>query len=753
MISPKPADTQNAKLTAAAPGQMTLAAGGSMQLIAAGSGETSGPISFTLDAYSGGVMYPILSGVEWKGPVVIDLAGLMLEASVPVHRDHDTTRPVGHATPSTDTGRLSATGAFSVPGSDADEIVAGARNGFPWRVSVGLSNMTLERIAAGRTVNVNGRDFDGPILIVRGAHLDELSFVTVPGDLDTSAAIAAARDSLTGSVSPVNTEVSTVKTFAQWLAENGHDFTTLTAEQLDQMHGEYMAAMEAADDAAEGATASAGSTDETATATAASATASRSSGSTATATPATDTTANALAASRAAMADEIERVDAIRAIGESIANPIQADGATLTAHAIRNGWTVAQTTLAARRAARPQGPAIHSTSPAQRCSVGALQAALMLRAGRAIDRVLSHSDYMPAWLSRPVNDPGRDAIMNAAHEFRSGTLMAFVERSLRANGHDVPRTDNRHAVLRAAFSTNSVQAVFNDSIGGIAIMAYQEAGNFAAGWTSTNDALNLLPHERPRMKAAADLVLHPTGGQAAHTGREANSETIQVDRYSNQCTIDENDFINDNFQLLAETPRDFGRAAARLVPALVAAILLRNPTLKRTGRALFNSTDKNLITGSPLNATNLQIARAALARMKDGDAQLNLPATHLIVPSTLGDLAITLTTSRERSNDSGQGNVNPLAARNIQAVEEARLADGTPDPQTRVPIAGSLTTHYLVSAEGRTIEVQYLAGTGQQPIVDVEQLRGTGEYGLNIAVKHFAGAAPLDCLSMIRIDA
>jgi hypothetical protein len=733
-----------AKLTAAGPGQMTLAAGGSMQLTAAAGGSDSGPIAFTLDAYSGGVMYPILSGVEWRGPVVIDLSGLMLEASVPVHRDHDTTRPVGHATPSTDSGRLSAIGAFSVPGSDADEIVAGSKNGFPWRVSVGLSNMQLERIAAGRSVAVNGREFDGPILVVRGAHLDELSFVTVPGDLDTSAAIAAARDQSHVSP-PSDTEVKTVN-FSQWIADNGHDFKALSAEQLDQLHAEYMAAI----DAAEGETADASAAASSDTSTTATATASRST----TATTANDTAAATLAASRAAIADEEDRVEAIRAIGSTIANPIQADGATLTAHAIRNGWSVQQTTLAARRAARPAGPAIHSTSPAQRCTIGALQAALLLRAGRAIDRVLPASDYLPQWITRPVNDPGRDAIMNAANEFRNGSLMAFVERSLRATGHDVPGGgDNRHAVLRAAFSTNSIQSVFNDSIGSIAIMAYAEAGNFAAGWTSTNDALNLLPHERPRMKAAGDLLLHPTGGTATHTAREANSETIQVDRYSNRCTIDENDFINDNFGLLAETPRDFGRAAARLVPSLVAAIMLNNPTLKRTGRALFNTTDKNLIASNALNATNLQTARAALARMKDGDASLNLPATHLIVPSTLGDLAVVLTTSRERSNDSGAGSVNPLYSRNIQAVEEARLADGTPNPSTRVPIAGSLTTYYLVSAEGRTIEVQYLQGTGQQPIVDVEPLRGTGEYGLDISVKHFAGAAPLDCLSMIRCDA
>lgn len=735
------------RLHAARPGLMTAAAGGRLQLvaIAAVTDQTAGPVAFTLDAYSGGVMFPELSpSVNWRGPVVVDLEGLTAPDTVPVHRDHDTTRPIGHATPDVSGGRVVAPGILSVPGSDTDEIIQSARAGFPWRASIGTSEMTFERVAAGRSVNVNGRNFDGPILVVRRAHLDEISIVSVPGDFDTYAAIAANRGS--DSHSQQSATEGSEMGFIAWLKANGHDVNALTQEEMQALHAEYTAEVAADEVATDAADDDATADDEAATATASRAR---------TQTPPvrTDSTQQSRAQLRAALADEEDRVAAIRVIGETIGNPEMSGGSRLTAHAIREGWTVAQTTLAARRGSRPAAPAIHTTGPAQRCTVEALQGALLLRAGRSIDRVMPQSQYSPAWLSRPVNDPQRDQIMNAAHEFRSGTLMSFVQRSLLAAGRDCPNMDDRHAVLQAAFSTNSVQAVFDQSVGSIALMAYAESGNFAQGWTSESDSLNLLPHERPRMQAAGDLTKHVTGDTANHVSREANSETIQVDRYSNQCTIDENDFINDNFGLLAETPRDFGRAAARLVPTLVAAVLLANGNLSRTGRALFNATDKSLLTGSALTRATLQAARAQLARMMDGTASLNLPATHLIVPSTLGDTAVQLVMSAVLTNDSGGGGMNPIFNRNIAPVEEARLANGVTDPRTAAALAGSLTSWYLVSAEGRTIEIQYLQGTGRQPIVLVTPLAGTGEFGMNISVKHYAGAAPLDHSSMIRNDA
>jgi hypothetical protein len=396
-------------------------------------------------------------------------------------------------------------------------------------------------------------------------------------------------------------------------------------------------------------------------------------------------------------------------------------------------------------------PAIHTTSPAERGSIEALQAGIFLRANRAIDRVVPSHHMVPGWQSRPVNDPERQRIMDQAQEFRDMTMMETVACALRANGHSVPSGRNHHATLQAAFSTGSVSALYEQTIGSMAIQAYQESGDFSQGWTTTNEELNLEEHSRPRLESAPDLTIQPETGTADSTGRSAVAEKVKVDRFSRQAEIDEIAFINDNFSLLRQTPVDFGRAAARLRPTLVASVLLANAAMSDTV-ALFHAGHLNLITGSALSQANLQKARAQLGKQKDGDASLNLPATHLIVPTDLGDLALQLTRSALISNDSGAGSLNSLATRNITPIEEARLANGVVDPRTKTTLGGSLTTWYLVSAEGHTIEVQFLAGTGQVPVVVVTQLTG-GKFGLNITVKHFVGAKALDWRAMMRVTA
>lgn len=728
--------SQGASLTLRAEGNVSLAA-------AAGDGDSQRVPTFRMNVYNGGIMYPQLSGIDWKGPVVVDIAGMTVDNPIPIHRDHDTTRPVGHGDAQL-SNAIVIDGVFSVPGDDTDEIIRSARNGFPWKGSVGLSNMAIQRIGAGQTVQCNGQLFDGPILYVAKSHMDESSFLSIAGDSTSSATIAAQR--LQG---------ATDMGFSQWLAARGHDESKLTEGELALLKKTWEAeiAASAADDpdpatdsATDPATDPAPAATDPAPVTA---TAGRGRG-----TPSTTNYQAQLSAQRQAMADEEERVTAIRAVGETLGNPTIGNS-TLVATAIRDGWTVARATLEASRAARPRAPQVHSTSRNQRGTVESLQAAIMLRAGRSIETVIRH-DMAPEWMEQSVDNPDRARIMDQAHEFRDCTMIEMVDLALRASGHEPPSgrsgRSGRLAVLRAGFSTGATQAIFTQSIGAMALGAYQEAGDFSQGWCSETDQLNLMPAERPRMQSAPDLDIHPTGGDANHANRAAVSETIRVDRFSKTGKIDENDFINDQFGLLRDTPTDFGRAAARLRPNLVAAVLLANAALGQDAVALFHASHNNLITGSALAQATLRTARARLGKATDGDASLNLPATHLIVPSDLGDLAVQLTMSAVISNDSGVGGTNPIRTRNIMPIEEARLANGLIDPVSKATLAGSLTSWYLVSAEGKTIEVQYLSGTGRVPIVVVESLIH-GEFGLCITVKHFCGAKALDFRSMVRGDA
>jgi len=750
---------------AARPAATALETSGSLTLtaaadfadpIASADGTSEQIAAFTLDAYTGGVMFPTLRGVDWNGPVVVDIAGIEHDQTLPVHREHDATRPVGHATVDTTGGHVRASGSFSVDGEDAETVIKSGRRGFPWKASIGLADMRYERIAAAKSVTVNGRQFTGPLLVVRSSRLNEISFVTVAGDPQSSAAIAATAPP------PGVSDMS----FAAWVSSLGLDLATLNASAVAELQGRYdslfgSAVATATPGTSDGlaanltpAPATPAAADPAATVHAGAGTATASSSSSSSSATSGGLSSDTLTAMRSAAAAEEGRITAIREIGLRFDNPRLSGGQLLTAHAITEGWTVQQATLEASRLSRPASPAIHTTSHDARAGVETLQAALLLRAGRSPDTVLRSGagGIAPGWMARPVNDPQRQRIMDNAQEFRDFSMVEMAAESLRANGHTVPSGRNRHAILQAGFSTHSISAVFSQSIGAIALMAYAEAGDFSQGWTSEADNPNLIETDRPRLIAAQDLTLHETDGEADHVSRDAKNEKVKVDRFSRQANVDEVHFINDQFGLLAETPRDFGRAAARLRPNMVAAVLLLNANLLATGRALFNTTDVSLISSAALTQANLQKARAALSKRKDGDASLNLQASHLVVPSDLGDLAVQLTRSAALSNDSGAGSTNPIFLRNITPIDEGRLANGVTNPWTGATIAGSLTSWYLIAADGHTIEVQYLAGTGRVPVITVEPLSG-GKLGLCIVVKHYVGAKALDFRGMVRCDA
>lgn len=708
---------------------------------------------FTLDAYSGGVMNPRLHGIGWEGPVVISIAGIRTRDTVPVHRNHDPDRPVGHG--SVELGeRVTVRGMFSIDSEDSREVLSGARNGFPWKASVGLSNMLYAIADAGQTVMANGREFDGPILHVIESDLDEVSFVTIAGDPNVNTAIAATKNA-TG-VDQMN--------FSQWLKAKGWTEADLTDAQIAQLRSVFDAEMQASQDddvsaeADSSVDASAEADDsepdaalETEEADAELVASRGNTRNRQTSNRSTATVDPSIRRARLAAAAEEDRIAAIREIGETIGNPA-VEGSTLVAHAIREGWDTTRAALYATRNSRPSSPAIHTTSPSERGSREALQAGIMLRAGQPVDRVLPRHHQIPDWMSRPVDDPNRARIMDNAHQYADLEMIDYVAHGLQAMGQarstqSLGRS-GRLQTLQAGFSTGAVSSIFTQSIGAMALATYMEMGDFSAGWTSEADVPNLIATDRPRMQSGQDLTLHETGGEADSVNRSANNETVKADRFSRSAEIDENDFINDRFQLLRDTPIEFGRAASRLRPNMVAAVLMANANLSDSV-ALFAAGHSNVVTSSALSQTTLRAARAVLGKQKDGDASINLQASHLIVPTDLGDLAVQITMSSIITADGGAGGTNPLRMRNINPVEEARLANGVVNPLTGASIAGSATTWYLVSNEGHTIEVQFLEGTGRVPQVVVSQLSG-GKFGLNITVKHFIGAKALDFRGMVR---
>ncbi|GAB6188140.1 hypothetical protein JCM17478_36420 [Thermopirellula anaerolimosa] len=166
---------------------------GSITIEAADEGQGDGMPKlprFSMVAYTGGPMR--IAG--WRYPVIVDLAGLAIPSqSRPIRFGHDMQSGVGHTDAiRIDDGRLVATGVVSRDTAAAREIVASARNGFPWQASIAAAVEEFEFVRENQKVLVNGRQFAGPVNVVRKATLGEISFVDLGADGATSASLAAA---------------------------------------------------------------------------------------------------------------------------------------------------------------------------------------------------------------------------------------------------------------------------------------------------------------------------------------------------------------------------------------------------------------------------------------------------------------------------------------------------------------------------------------------------------------------------------
>lgn len=166
-----------------------VAFGAEIEIQAEAPGAQAGPPRFSMTAYTGGAMR--LGG--WRHPVVVDLAGMRIPSQKrPIRMNHNPDLGVGHTESiAVENNALRAAGVVSRDTPAARDVVAGGRNGFPWQASIGASVEEHEFVREGDTATVNGREFKGPVNVVRRSTLGEISFVDLGADGDTTASIAA----------------------------------------------------------------------------------------------------------------------------------------------------------------------------------------------------------------------------------------------------------------------------------------------------------------------------------------------------------------------------------------------------------------------------------------------------------------------------------------------------------------------------------------------------------------------------------
>ncbi len=180
---------RRATVKASAPAPKIVAMDAEFSLQAAAAADSTP--TFELVAYTGRAIRQSWS----RNPLVVDLAGIdTSRQTVPILWGHDSSidSVLGQSQAITNNGeQLVLAGELIGEGETAQKVLALARKGMKFQASIGADTGKIESYGAGDIVAVNGREFEGPISVVRGSALREVSIVLMGADAQTSAAIAA----------------------------------------------------------------------------------------------------------------------------------------------------------------------------------------------------------------------------------------------------------------------------------------------------------------------------------------------------------------------------------------------------------------------------------------------------------------------------------------------------------------------------------------------------------------------------------
>ncbi len=719
--------------------------------------------TFDMVAYTGGMMNPQLGGIGYFGRgVVLDLKGWRWVAGqVPLNYQHNRHEPIGHCVERSIANDVTASGVLSVPGEARDKVAGGARNGYRWRPSVeGTPDFEkAERVEAGTTIEVNGRRMRGPFLLLRAGIFTGIGLVTTAGDPNARATVKGALH-----LSSLGTE-SDPMTFEEFLQAAGVDHDTATETQIATLHAAYHAqhggasTATADDDDEEGGkqTVKAGKGPTVPNRPQVPRKPARA-GSHA---PQIEASYDSAEDNRC-RAENTKRCNAISKLCLKAGHPeIEIDGAKvdLEAHAIENDFSAKDVELEILRAGYANAPAIHSHSAEQDTTVEAITCAVLLEAGVPLDSKFFQSPEaaslgVPKQLRAGLNDEGRQRAMEAAHRYGAPNLKDIAADCLRAEGKPVPRDERQF--LEAAASSGRLVEVYQATVGAGVLQGFRETTGTVEQWSGVETVDDFKEVQRFREDLAEGLAYLPPNGEAEHTTIGAKFETLSVDSYARQWEVSYNDYRNNNLGMIAKQPRKMGQAARRTEDQLGYATLMSNPTMRSTGRPLFNATDGTLLTDCALTMANADRVITAMALQNElvGDdiITLDLMAKLALVPPQLKMLAVQIFQSAMIAEDGGSGTINAIAQEGIKAMGAPRLANGVSHPKSKAFIAGSTTDWYMFAANIDVAVRVYLSGRGRVPMVRVSPLT-QGKWGTHCDVRHEAGFAFLSPYGAIKCQA
>ena len=508
-------------------------------------GDLPKPKRFSMTAYTGGPMQVNSYGP----PVIIDLSGIKAKAPLPILRDHDMSRVVGHADEVTisDTS-IKLAGVISGAGPDAAEVKASAGNGFPWKASVGARPDKTEFVGEGVATKVNGKTFTGPLYVARKSTLGETSFVAIGADRKATAKVAASAAQYK----------ETDMDFEKWIEALGFDVAELREDQRQHLQAKYDAEVQAAADLKKAAEIKAvESKDPEKIEAAAKLPIVEAPKFDLQAIDKTysshDTAINLMAVSYHNKAIEVgAEADCEKLLNVAITAALEAKAIALKEEwpsvLLESEYIKASALFEADLmvATRPKGPAIHSSS--QDVSMPAIEAAFCKTAGL----VDPEKHFTPE-------------VLEASDKYRGLGIQQMLLACAAQNGYSGKqwiRADNLREVIEAAFSVHTITTMLTSSANKLLLDGFNllpQSWRQVAAVKSVSDfkAVTMF-----RMNADLEYEEVGAGGLIQHGTVSQESYSMQAKTYAKMLALTRTDIINDDLGAFDDLRNRLGMGAA-----------------------------------------------------------------------------------------------------------------------------------------------------------------------------------------------
>lgn len=653
--------------------------------VEAAEGDQPQPKRFTMKAYTGGVMQVS----AFYRPVVVDLAGLKAgNGTIPIFRNHDPGQIVGHGTAEISDRAIKATGVISAENEHSAEVVATAKNGFPWQASIGATVHEYDVLGEKESATVNGRKVTGPVMIARKATLNEISFVPLGADRRTSAKVAASAG-----------KDGSAMEFHDWLQAQGFDPDSLSESQQATLQAAFDARSDGGGTG--GGTAPAGIT---------------------AAGDGAESEPDPVKESRLRAAAERQRIASIEAKAndyKGLTLSLNGQKIDLAAHAIEAGWTPEKYELEAMRESRPKAPATHAHERV--ASADVLEAAVCMSGGLE---------------SETLEASFREQTLEAAsRNFRRIGLQELIVECAAANGYQSRRfRDDHRGILEAAFSTTGLSGILSNTMNKFLLEGYMHvdpAWRMIAARRSVSD---FKQHTSYRMSGDFQYLEVGPGGELKHDEVSEESFTNQAVTYGRMFAITRTMQINDDLGALTAVPRRLGRGAGLKLNSVFWTEFLAHSDF-------FKSANSNYFEGasSNLQSSSLQTAVEKFRKQTDPDGQpVNAIPRILLVPVEEEVTADELMVSTNL-NTGGSSTKNKVPNRNVWAGKYTPVS--TPYLSNSSYTGYSTTAWYLLAdpRDVPVIEVAFLNGVENPTVESADadfntlgiQVRGYHDFGVS----------------------